>query len=159
MNQEPMSRMTQQIKIADEAATVRLGHQLAQVLTPGAVVSLVGTLGAGKTRLVQSLAEGLGATEEVTSPTFVLVNEYITGRMPIYHFDAYRLKDEDEFLELGPEEYFDGMTPAGAGVTLVEWGDQVTSCLPATTIGITIEVLDGEARLITIEGLDLLLPD
>lgn len=143
----------QVIEIADEAGTVRLGHQLAKVLEAGTVVSLVGTLGAGKTRLVQALAEGLGSTEEVTSPTFVLVNEYITGKMPIYHFDAYRLKDDDEFLELGPEEYFEGVTSAGAGITLVEWGSKVKRCLPETAVWITIEVLDGEARCVTIEGI------
>lgn len=146
--------MEQTIDITDEEGTVQLGHRLAEMLEPGTVVSLVGTLGAGKTRLVQALAKGLGSTEEVTSPTFVLVNEYITGRMPIYHFDAYRLKDDDEFLELGPEEYFEGATSAGAGITLIEWGNQVKQCLPESTLWITFEVLAGEARQVTIEGLN-----
>ena len=86
-----------------EKETARLGKLLADVLPAGTVIALIGTLGAGKTRLVQAVAGALGVPrEEVTSPTFVLVNEYVGGRLPVYHFDAYRLRDEDEFLELGP---------------------------------------------------------
>lgn len=142
--------MPQEIEIASEADTVSLGKKLAETLPPGSVVSLTGTLGAGKTRLVQAIAESLGVTEEVTSPTFVLVNEYTTGRRPIYHFDAYRLKDDDEFLELGPEEYF-----ASQGLTFIEWGDRVERCLPPAAIFVRIEVLEGEARRVQIEGLEL----
>lgn len=89
------------------------------------MVALIGTLGAGKTRLVQGVAAALGVQRsDVTSPTFVLINEY-SGRLPIYHFDAYRLRDDDEFLALGPDEYFES-----AGVTFVEWADRVPACLP-----------------------------
>ncbi len=126
---------------ADEEATDRLGRLLANVLPAGTVVALVGTLGAGKTRLVQGVAAALGVPREaVTSPTFVLVNEYLGGRMPVYHFDTYRLRDEDEFLELGPEEYFDG-----AGLTFVEWADRVVDCLPLDYLRVEIEVL-GETQ-------------
>lgn len=118
--------------------TDRLGRWLAEVLPPGSVIALIGTLGAGKTRLVQSVAAALGATEEVTSPTFVLVNEYTAGRMPVYHFDTYRLRDEDEFLELGPEEYYDSQ-----GVTFIEWADRVERCLPLEYLSIHI-VIEGE---------------
>jgi len=125
----------------DEAATDRLGRLLADALPAGTVVALVGTLGAGKTRLVQGVAEALGVLRKaVTSPTFVLVNEYLGGRLPVYHFDTYRLRDEDEFLELGPEEYFDG-----EGLTFVEWADRVIDCLPVDYLRVEIEVL-GETQ-------------
>src|SRR5215469_4858961 len=113
----------------NEAATERLGLNLAQSLPPPAVVALRGTLGAGKTRLVRAIARGLGIDPDlVTSPTFVLVHEY-PGETPLYHFDAYRLRGEDEFLQLGPDEYFH---PGGdmGGITVVEWADRVTGCLP-----------------------------
>ena len=109
----------------DEAATAALGAALAAVLPAGATVALYGTLGAGKTRLVQAIAEATGVDRRnVVSPTFVLIQEY-QGRRPIYHFDAYRLRDEDEFLGLGPDEYFEG-----DGLVLVEWADRVrAACL------------------------------
>lgn len=120
-----------------EADTDRLGQQLAKVLPPGCVVGLIGTLGAGKTRLVQAVAAGMGVPREaVTSPTFVLVNEYLGGRLPVYHFDTYRLRDEDEFIELGIEEYFEG-----SGITFVEWADRFESCLPTERLTVSIEVL------------------
>ncbi len=119
---------------ADESATEALGAALAAVLPPGAVVALIGPLGAGKTRLVQAVAAAAGvAPGEVLSPTFVLIHEY-RGRLPIYHFDAYRLRDEDEFLQLGPEEYFDS-----AGWTFIEWADKVANCLPRNYLEIRIE--------------------
>ncbi len=124
-----------------EEDTDRLGAALAAALSPGTVVGLIGTLGAGKTRLVQAVAAGLGVPRSnVTSPTFVLVNEYTGGRMPIYHFDTYRLKDDDEFLILRPDEYFDG-----DGLTFVEWADRVEALLPAERVEITI-VPTGETR-------------
>ncbi|TWT96113.1 tRNA threonylcarbamoyladenosine biosynthesis protein TsaE [Botrimarina colliarenosi] len=148
--------MSQTIEIADEAGTVALGERLATALTPPAVIALVGPLGAGKTRLVQAVASALGVTEEVTSPTFVLVNEYRSGRTPIYHLDAYRLKDEDEFIELGVDEYFAGLTSAGPGLTFVEWGDRFAGCMPAGTVTIRIEVVSDTRRRVTIEGFRLL---
>jgi len=124
-----------------EEETDQLGRLLAKALPAGTVVALVGTLGAGKTRLVQAVAKALGVPPKaVTSPTFVLVNEYLGGRLPVYHFDTYRLRDEDEFLELGPEEYFDG-----EGLTFVEWADKVIDCLPLEHLRIEIEVL-GETQ-------------
>ena len=133
--------------VASEADTERLGRALADALPPGTVVALIGTLGAGKTRLVQAFAAAHGVPrEEATSPTFVLVNEY-RGRLPIYHFDAYRLRDDDEFLELGPEEYFEG-----DGVTFVEWADRVERCLPAERIEIVCEAVGETARRFTVRG-------
>lgn len=119
---------------ADESATAALGRALTVQLPPGAVIGLRGPLGAGKTRLVQAVAEAAGVDPRlVLSPTFVLIHEY-RGRLPIYHFDAYRLRDDDEFLQLGPEEYFDA-----GGWTFVEWADRVATCLPLERLEIAIE--------------------
>jgi len=126
---------------ADESATEALGAALADVLPDGSVVALSGTLGAGKTRLVQAIAAACGVDRrEVTSPTFVLVQEY-PGRRPIYHFDAYRLRSLDEFLELGPEEYYHR-----PGLVLIEWADRVYGCLPKDFLEVRIEVAGDTAR-------------
>jgi tRNA threonylcarbamoyladenosine biosynthesis protein TsaE len=132
----------------NEADTRRLGASLAAAVPVGTVVALIGPLGAGKTRLVQAIAEALGVPRQsVTSPTFVLVNEYTGGRLPVFHFDTYRLKDEDEFLALGPDEYF-----GGAGITLIEWADRVSDLLPAERLEITIEIGEDDSRRFTIRG-------
>ena len=111
-----------------------LGAALERVVPDGTVIALVGTLGAGKTRFVRAAAQSAGvAPEDVTSPTFVLIQEYRTGKRPIFHFDAYRLKNEEEFWELGPEEYFDG-----GGLTFVEWADLVENCMPLDVLEIHI---------------------
>lgn len=132
----------------NEHDTERLGAALVAALPPGTVVGLIGPLGAGKTRLVQAAAKAVGVPAgTVTSPTFVLVNEYRGGRIPIYHFDTYRLKDEDEFVALGPEEYFDS-----TGITFVEWADRFPDVLPTERIEIAIEVTGETERRITIRG-------
>lgn len=119
----------------DEQGTDALGQALAQVLQPGTVVALIGDLGAGKTRFVQGVAAALGIDPlSVTSPTFVLHQEY-AGRLPLHHFDTYRLRDSDEFLELGAAELLD--SPAAS---FVEWGDRVADVLPADLLRIEIEV-------------------
>ncbi len=121
--------------------TLRLGTALATILPPGSTVALIGTLGAGKTKLVQAIAAASGVPDgAVTSPTFVLCQPY-TGTRTIYHLDAYRLKDEDEFLELGPEEYFES-----DGLTLIEWADRVERCLPDERIEIRIDVTGEQSR-------------
>ena len=125
----------------DEAATATLGHALAGVLPPGTTVALCGTLGAGKTRLVQAIAEGLGVNRrDVVSPTFVLIQEY-HGRRTIYHIDAYRLRDDDEFQQLGPDEYFES-----DGLVLIEWADRVEGSLPRDYVEIRIEVTGVDSR-------------
>ena len=125
----------------NETQTARLGAALAAALPNGATVSLCGTLGSGKTRLVQAVAAASGvASKTVVSPTFVLIQEY-QGSRPIYHIDVYRLIDEDEFLQLGPEEYFDGR-----GLTFVEWADRVESCMPRNRLEIHIEVTGENSR-------------
>jgi tRNA threonylcarbamoyladenosine biosynthesis protein TsaE len=120
---------------ADETDTARLGAALAETLPEGTVVALYGTLGAGKTRLVQALAEALGIDRrQVVSPTFVLIQEY-HGQKTVYHIDAYRLRGEDEFLALGPDEYFESR-----GLVLVEWADRVGGCLPRERVDIRVEI-------------------
>ena len=126
---------------ADESATAALGAALAEVLPDGTTVALCGTLGAGKTRLVQAIAEACGIDRRaVTSPTFVLVQQY-QGRRAICHLDAYRLRSQDEFLELGPEEYFQA-----DGLVLVEWADRVSDLLPKERIEIRIDVTGDTSR-------------
>ena len=120
----------------DLQATEALGRRLGALLFRGAVVALVGQLGAGKTHLTRAIAEGLGVRHPaaVTSPTFVLIQEY-PGPVPVYHFDAYRLSGPREFTELGVEEYF-----AGDGVCVVEWADRVADVLPAERLTVTLHI-------------------
>jgi tRNA threonylcarbamoyladenosine biosynthesis protein TsaE len=133
---------------ADIDDTERLGKALAAELPAGTVVALLGTLGAGKTRLVQATAAALNVDrEQVVSPTFVLLQQY-AGKRPIYHLDAYRLHDDDEFLQLGPEEFFDG-----GGLTFIEWADKVERCLPAEHLTIEIEVTGATSRVFIIRAI------
>jgi tRNA threonylcarbamoyladenosine biosynthesis protein TsaE len=125
----------------DEAATAALGAALADVLPPGTVGALCGTLGAGKTRLVQAIAEASGVDRrQVVSPTFVLMHHY-PGRRQIDHLDAYRIRNEEEFLDLGSDEIFDG-----DGLVLVEWADRVAGCLPQERVEIDIEITGPQSR-------------
>src|SRR5262249_26884248 len=131
----------------DLPATQALGRALAGKLFPGAVVALIGPLGAGKTHLVRAVAEALGADgRTVSSPPFGLIQEY-QARLPIYHFDAYRLRSPDEFYDLGAHEYF-----ISDGVCLVEWADRVEPCLPAEHLRITIAITGENSRRFTLEG-------
>lgn len=118
---------------ADEAGTDTLAGALAQFLPDGTVVALVGTLGTGKTKLVERIASHCGIDpDDVTSPTFVLLKHY-RGNRTLHHFDTYRLKDDDEFLELGADELFES-----DGLSLIEWADRVEQCLPADRLTITL---------------------
>jgi len=133
---------------SSEADTDRFGAALAALLPPGTIVALCGTLGAGKTRLVQAIAAACGIDrEDVVSPTFVLCQRY-QGDRTIYHLDAYRLRDDDEFRELGPEEFFES-----SGLTIVEWADKVADCLPDERIEIVIEVTGATERRFTVRGI------
>lgn len=130
-----------------EEETDRFGARLAAALEPRTVVALVGDLGAGKTRLVRAIAVALGVDPgEIGSPTFVLVREY-AGRLPLYHFDTYRLADVDEFLELGADELL-----RGEGVCLVEWADRVAEVLPDDTLRIEIDHTGDTERRLRING-------
>ena len=130
-----------------EEDTREFGRRLAQVLPPGAIVALVGDLGAGKTRLVQALAAALDVPpDEVTSPTFTLVQEYV-GRVPLRHCDTYRLRHPDEFLDLGLDELF-----APDGIALVEWADRVAHLLPRDVLTIRIEITSPDSRLFRVDA-------
>jgi len=129
------------ITTSDELETSRLGSRLAAVLSPGAVIALIGDLGAGKTRLVQAIAVGLGVPIEcVTSPTFTLVQEY-PGRIPLRHCDTYRLRNPDEFEDLGLDELL-----ASDGIALIEWADRVMHYLPRDILRIEIQIVSPTAR-------------
>lgn len=136
------------LDLPDLASTVAFGHRLAGQLFPGAVIALIGQLGAGKTHLIRAIAEGLGVSDPrvVSSPTFVLIQEY-RGRLPIYHFDAYRLRTQEEFFDLGAHEYFEGQ-----GVSLVEWADRVPECLPVDHLRITLAVTGESSRQAVMDG-------
>lgn len=130
------------IELASLADTERFGRQLGRHLFAGAVVALNGPLGAGKTHLVRAVAEGLGVADPriISSPTFVLIQEY-DARLPIYHFDAYRLQGDREFAELGAHEYLQG-----SGVCLVEWADRVAQALPADRLEVRLVIAGETAR-------------
>lgn len=130
------------------AATESFGRRLGTLLFPNAVVALIGPLGAGKTHLVRAIAETLGIKNPavVTSPTFTLIHEY-PARLPIFHFDAYRLNSADEFLDLGATEYYQA-----GGVCLIEWADRVLSALPEDRLTISITPLDENRRRVELTG-------
>ncbi|MCB6992765.1 tRNA (adenosine(37)-N6)-threonylcarbamoyltransferase complex ATPase subunit type 1 TsaE [bacterium 210820-DFI.6.37] len=111
--------------IKNETETREFGFSLAKSLEKGQVVALIGDLGTGKTALTKYIAEGLGIKSTITSPTFTIVQEYHEGRLPLYHFDVYRIADPEEMYELGYEEYF-----YGDGVCVVEWADLIEDLLP-----------------------------
>ena len=131
------------IDLADPAATDALGLALGVRLFPGAVVALNGQLGAGKTHLVRAIAAGLRVRNlaAVNSPTFVLIQEY-AARLPIAHFDTYRLGSAREFAELGVSEYFEA-----GGVCLIEWADKVADVLPADRLTVTLSVTGPDSRV------------
>ena len=135
-----------------EAETEALGARLAAVLTPGAVVAYRGGLGMGKTAFTRGLARGLGYRGRVTSPTFTIVNEYEGGRLPLFHFDMYRLEGADALFDIGWEDYLDR-----GGVCAVEWSELAEDALPPETVFVTIarSPEDENARVITIEGVEL----
>lgn len=125
--------------IRNEQDTRKFGTELAQKLKPGDIIALIGDLGTGKTTLTKFIAEGLGITGMITSPTFTIVQEYTEGRLPLYHFDVYRINDPEEMYELGYEEYF-----FGQGVCVIEWADLIEDLIPGDSIQIRIEY--GEAE-------------
>ncbi len=122
------------LKIKNEEETRRFGLDLAHELKAGDVVALIGDLGTGKTALTRYIAEGLGITARVNSPTFTIVKEYREGRLPLFHFDVYRVSDPDELFNIGADEYF-----YGDGVCVVEWADLIEELLPEDTRYIYIE--------------------
>ena len=133
----------------NEAETEAIGARLAAALTPGSVVAYEGGLGMGKTAFTRGLAAGLGYKGRVTSPTFTIVNEYEGGRLPLFHFDMYRLNSADDLFDIGWEDYL-----ARGGVCAVEWSERVADALPEGTIFVDIaRGAEGEdSRVITVTG-------
>ncbi|MBR0598055.1 tRNA (adenosine(37)-N6)-threonylcarbamoyltransferase complex ATPase subunit type 1 TsaE [Sinanaerobacter chloroacetimidivorans] len=135
--------------IQKESDTWDFGRELASKLKPGDIIALIGNLGTGKTTLTKSIAEGLGIKDMITSPTFTIVQEYHDGRLPLYHFDVYRICDLEEMYELGYEEYF-----YGKGVCVIEWADLIMELIPKESIIIRIEYGSSEdERVYYIENL------
>ena len=129
-----------------EEDTMAFGAEFAKGLKAGDVIALTGDLGAGKTAMTRAVARGLGITSPVTSPTFTIVQEYEGGRLPLYHFDIYRVHDEDELFELGFDEYLNGK-----GICFIEWADLIPALLPPETIFVRFSRGDSDdERKITI---------
>ena len=130
--------------------TEALGARLAGALEPGAVVAFTGDLGAGKTAFVRGLARGLGIRDRVTSPTFTIVNEYEGGRLPLFHFDMYRLGSADELFDIGWEDYL-----ARGGVCAVEWSENIAEALEPGTVRVDIRRGASDSqRVITVTGVE-----
>ena len=130
--------------------TEAVGAALGKILSAGTVIAYRGDLGAGKTAFTRGLARGLGFTDMVTSPTYTIVNEYLGGRLPLFHFDMYRLRSSDDLWDIGWEDYLDRN-----GICAVEWSENVADALE-DPLCITIEKTGEESRKITIEGGDFL---
>ena len=130
------------------AETEKIGAALGKILPPGTVLAYRGDLGAGKTAFTRGLARGLGYTEPVTSPTYTIVNEYLGGRLPLFHFDMYRLGSSDDLWDIGWEDYLER-----GGVCAVEWSENVMDAME-DAITVNIEKTGGDTRRITIEGGD-----
>ena len=130
--------------------TEAVGQALGKALTPGTVIAYLGDLGAGKTAFTRGLARGLGCTDMVTSPTYTIVNEYLSGRMPLFHFDMYRLGSADDLFDIGWDDYLER-----GGVCAVEWSENVRQAME-DAITVRLEKLSEDSRKITIEGGDRL---
>ena len=129
-----MGVQEQIVYIKNEHDTEEFGMKLASSLEPGDIVALIGDLGTGKTTLTKYIAKGLGVTENIDSPTFNIVKEHKNGRIPLFHFDVYRLSSGDELLDIGADEYF-----YSDGVCIIEWADIVADVVPEKAKGILIE--------------------
>ena len=130
--------------LASHEDTLKLGRAVGNVLKAGDILLLEGYLGAGKTTFTQGLADGLGVDEFVNSPTFVIINEYYSGKFPLYHMDLYRLEDEAQLYDLGVEEYF-----FGNGVSVVEWPEIAVPLLPEAYTSVTF-LREGEGRAVKV---------
>ena len=139
-----------EIKVVSSSAkqTMEIAKKYAMSIQKPIVIDLIGDMGAGKTTFSKGFAEGLGVTETVTSPTFTIMNEYTSGKMPLYHFDMYRLESLEDAENLGFNEYFDMSTLKG--ITLVEWSEKTPGILPALHIEVKLKKIDEEKREISI---------
>ena len=142
-----------QIESNSPAETRALGRRLAEKLTPGTAVAFTGDLGAGKTAFISGIAEGLGVTDRVTSPTFTIVNEYEGGRLPLFHFDLYRLGSAGELYDIGWDDYLDR-----GGVCAVEWSENAPEAMEDARRLITVHMVRGggdEQRIISLTGVEM----
>lgn len=137
----------QEIILNSEKETIEFGKRIAENLKMGDVIVLTGDLGSGKTKLTEGILTYFGLADEISSPTFTIVNEYETEKFPIYHFDVYRLSDSDEFLAIGGDEYFE------KGVSIIEWGEMIKDILPPEYVNITFsrDLENVNRRVIKIE--------
>ena len=126
--------------------TEQIGQHLAETLQPGTVIAYLGDLGAGKTAFTRGLARGLGSADRVTSPTYTIVNEYLGGKMPLFHFDMYRLGSSDELFDIGWEDYLER-----GGICAVEWSENVSDAME-NALTVRIEKTGETTRTITVEG-------
>lgn len=126
--------------------TEQVGEKLGQMLPAGTILAYRGDLGAGKTAFTRGLARGLGCTEQVTSPTYTIVNEYLSGRLPLFHFDMYRLRCADDLFDIGWDDYLER-----GGICAVEWSENVDEAME-NALYVTIEKLSEDCRRITLEG-------
>ena len=136
------------VALTNEDETRRFGEELGSKLEPGTIIALTGDLGAGKTTLSKAIAKGLGVTDTITSPTFTIVCEYDSGRLPLYHFDVYRVNDSEELFEIGFDDYIHGK-----GVCLIEWANLLEEgLLPESAMNINLKYGKTEdERILTIE--------
>ena len=126
--------------------TIELGRKIGRLLTKGDVIAMQGTLAAGKTTITKGIAESLGVTDTITSPTFCLISEY-SGQMPLYHMDVYRLDGGEDFINLGTDDMI-----YGDGVSIIEWSEKIMDELPKKTIILKLEPQEDGSRIITIEN-------
>lgn len=126
--------------------TIELGKKIGRLLTKGDVIAMQGTLAAGKTTITKGIAESLGVTDTITSPTFCIISEY-SGKMPLYHMDVYRLDGGEDFINLGTDDMI-----YGDGVSIIEWSEKIMDELPKKTIILKLEPQEDGSRIITIEN-------
>lgn len=140
----------QEIILNSEKETIELGKKIASNLKKGDILVLTGELGSGKTKLTEGILTFFGLADEISSPTFTIVNEYQTENFPIYHFDVYRLSDSDEFLSIGGDEYFQ------KGASIIEWGEMIEDVLPKTYTKIIFsrDLENENKRIVTIEQIN-----
>ena len=129
-----------------EQETIELGEKIGRLLKKGDIIAMQGTLAAGKTTITKGIARALEITDTITSPTFCLISEYY-GRMPLYHFDVYRLEGTEDFINLGADDML-----YGDGVSIIEWSEKIMDELPSNTIVLKITPQDDGKRLIEIDN-------
>jgi tRNA threonylcarbamoyladenosine biosynthesis protein TsaE len=129
--------------------TISIGKKIAGFLTPGSVIALNGSLGSGKTCLTKGIAKGLGINENITSPTYTIISEY-SGETTLYHIDVYRLKNNEDFENIGGSEIING-----SGISVIEWSERVFESLPPDVITVSIEINGLNSRIIKIDGLEI----